>query len=430
MIKLLIWKFNYRALFYPLLILIIKLLARLHHKVSGSLEGKYGALDRWEQQLVHRDIHSSLIWFHVASAGEFLQAEPLYTRFMENGWQGAITFTSINGYQWGKKAKFVRGQNPVVLDYTPFDTSREVKRALALLQPRAIVYVRSDLWPNLIWIAAERKIPQFLVSATLPSNSLRFRSWFGRSFFAQVYPYLQGIYAVSAEDQSRFLRSMSHSHTIQVVGDTRFDSVMERKKRIPSPVVPDFFAQRFTVMIGSCWPPDEEVILPSLLKALDQFGEIQLVIAPHEPTQDHLELIEQRFHAFFPVRWSQKQEKDQTRVWIVDTVGILSSLYEMGNVAYIGGGFTTGVHNIIEPCAMGLPVIFGPKYENSPEAVEMLKEKLAFSIQNTFEFQQTFFELLENRASCEALGKKVQQKIEQQCGASEQCFELMMQEIS
>lgn len=430
MIKLLIWKFNYRALFYPLLILIIKLLARLHHKVSASLDGKYGALGRWEQQLVHRDVHSSLIWFHVASAGEFLQAEPLYTRFIENGWQGAITFTSINGYQWGKKAKFAAGQNPIVLDYTPFDTSREVIRALALLQPRAIVYVRSDLWPNLIWIAAERKIPQFLVSATLPSNSLRFRSWFGRSFFAQVYPYLQGIYAVSPEDQSRFLKSMSDSHTIQVVGDTRFDSVLERKKRIPSPVVPHFFAQRFTVMIGSCWPPDEEVILPPLLKALAQFEEIQLVIAPHEPTQDHLELIEQRFHAFFPVRWSQKQEKDQTRVWIIDTVGILSSLYEIGNVAYIGGGFTTGVHNIIEPCAMGLPVIFGPKYENSPEALEMLKEKLAFSIQNTFEFQQTFFELLENRASCEALGKKVQQKIEQQCGASEQCFRLMMQEIS
>ena len=377
----------------------------LWHRLDSSLEQR-----KWEKNLV---------WFHVASAGELLQALPVLERCLQHDMQAVLTYSSVNAQRWSQNTKKLPGW--IVSEYLPLDTPFNMRRILAKIQPSCLVFVSYDLWPNLIWTARQQQIPQFLISGMIRPWSWRTRSCWGRNFYRELYQCMTGIYVISAADQQRFQQSIPTHPNLQVLGDTRYDSVVQRREQMKPLSFP--WATHFTLIAGSTWSADEACIFPALKKALREQKDVFLVIAPHEPIEEHLQNSEAYFHEFPLVRWSQVDENSlSARILLIDQVGLLAGLYAFAKIAYVGGAFTTGVHNTMEPAAQGIPVFFGPKYKQAQEARQMIEEQIAFSVQNGYEFETKLFALLRERERCQELGAKAKKYIESQCGAADHCF--------
>ncbi len=426
------WPTLYNLLVLPLLWTASKLASLSNQKIRQSLDGKKDLWSRLDANMQDRDSTKTLIWFHVPSAGEFLQAQPVLEMFLENGLDCAVTFNSVSGEKWVKRSKLFTKKQALHIDYLPFDFRDSINRWIEKVKPTALVFVKFDLWPNTIWEAEKAGIPIFLISATLQPKTLRYTTSIGRSLYGDLYKRFKGIYCVTEEDQDRFQTTKPGLKNTKVVGDTRFDSVINQRDRLPAPLLPDYVKRKTVFVVGSCWPPDEECIFPALKEALERFPDFMLIIAPHEPTESHLANSETFFDKFRIERLSKVNDHpgEETDIVLVDSVGVLSSIYKIGNLAFIGGGFTTGVHNVMEPCALGIPAFCGPFNYNSPEALHLIKEELAFSVSNEEEFRKKLFELLENPDKSSNLGNRSRTFIESQCGASEECYNLISKEIN
>ncbi len=424
------WQSCYSYLLLPCLRFFVRLSALTNAKNRASLAGRQGLWQRINQQMEHRVQNKPLIWFHVASAGEYLQALPFMNKFIDQHYQCVLTVTSVTGLTWATKQQ-AASEHIMWIDYLPFDTKRNMHRLVRLLNPAAIIYVKFDLWPNMIWEAHKHQIPQFLISATLHPQSKRLSHGLSRSLYRSVYQCLNGIYAVSAGDKQRFLQTAPNHSDVYHIGDTRFDSVVERKKSIQAPQLPDYVKQNPVIVLGSSWPEDEKHVFPALLKALDAFPHTIAIIVPHEINEHHLHATEQCFATYGTIRYSAitTHDKSQPRIIIVDTVGHLSSLYVYANIAYVGGAFGKGVHNVMEPCVMGVTTIFGPFYTNSPEVVELVNNQQCFPINNQQDIEQRLFEFLTDPTHCSAVGKTAAAYIEQRAGASETCYQLIEEKL-
>jgi len=427
-----IWRIAYSWFAYPVLWTGVHAAGLSNRNVKAALAGRRGLWQRLEGQIAHRNPSKPLIWFHVASAGEFLQAQPVMERCIQNGFECAVTFTSVNGMKWAEKTRFSPGQRPLAIEYLPLDSSRNMRRLLKTLQPSVIVYVAYDLWPNLIWEANERGIPQYLISAAIAPRSRRLTSSAARSFYRTLYACLDGIFTVTDADRERFLLAHPDHSNVRVMGDTRFDSIMDRKRRITPPKLPGYADGKFILVAGSSISTDEAHIYPPLKEALEKFPELLLVMVPHEPSEVHLMSCESFFEGLSVERFTRLQESPahSPRIILVDTIGILSALYALGTLAYVGGGFGPKVHNVTEPAVMGLPVIFGPVYDNSPEAADLLQQGVAFSVENREAFRDRLFELLENPEKCRRLGREAALGLAARAGAADRSFEAIKSAVS
>jgi len=414
-------QFIYSYFVLPTIIVASKIISLKNQKMRDTLAGHIGLFQRIEEQLKNRDSKQPLVWFHVASAGEYLQALPVMERLMNNGIQCALTVTSVSGYRWANKRK-EQYPNLVLLDYFPLDTQANVNRLLDMIKPTIVVYVKFDLWPNLIWETRKRNISQFLISATLHDKSKRVTSSLARSFYGSLYQCLNQILTVTEDDKKRFLESDPTHKSITTVGDSRFDSVLDRKAKLATPTLPDFIQKKTVLILGSIWPADEHHIFPVITKALNSFPDLFVIAAPHETDKAHIHAIEKTFSSFNPAKFSENNLDSDNRILIVNTVGQLSSLYAYANIAYVGGAFSTGVHNTMEPAAMGVPAIFGPFYQNSPEAINMVHAEKCFSIKNESEFELLLNKLLNDVSYRKTAGESAAEYIHAQAGASDACF--------
>jgi 3-deoxy-D-manno-octulosonic-acid transferase len=309
--------------------------------------------------------------------GEALQAKPVLEslRARHPDWQLAFTFFSPSAERLARTL-------PVdVTDYLPIDRPRNVNLALRLLRPRALVFSKLDVWPELTLAAARQHVRLGLISATVAPVSARLR-WPTRRWAAPAYRALERIGAISDEDARRLEQLGARADAIEVTGDTRYDSVAERAERFDRTREP--FAQlvktgegRFTIVAGSTWPADEAVLLPAFADLMVQIPEARLILAPHEPHPDHLAGIAQSARAGGlprPVRLSQLEHVPQAPVVVVDRVGILADLYAVGDVAFVGGGYhRAGLHSVLEPAVFGLPTTFGPHHAMSRDATLLLE---------------------------------------------------------
>ena len=426
-----LWRTVYSIAILPLFLAAIRLAGLFNGKVRESLKGRRGLWRRLDEQLRARDPARPLAWFHVASAGEFLQAMPVMERLMAAGAQCALTVSSISGYRWVQRQ---RTGLPalVVADYLPVDSRRNMRRMLAMLRPKAVVHVKFDLWPNLIWEARRAGIPQFLVSATLQPLSRRVRWRIARSLYGDLYGAIDAILAVTQDDQRRFLASCPGHPRIRTVGDTRFDSVLDRKRRFIPPALPEGMRTGTVLVVGSSWPPDEEQLFPVLLDALREVAPLRVILAPHEIQDGHLRAIERTFEDVPLMRLSAVNPASTAplRMVLVDSVGVLAGLYGHGTVAYVGGALTTGVHNVMEPSAWGVPAVFGPVYRNSPEAVALVERGDAFTFGNREELREILLRLVRDPGACRDIGRRAAAFIEQQAGAAQACSELIRERLA
>lgn len=423
-----IWHAIYNGVALPLVALALPLAAMRSAKLRATLAGHRGLWARLEAALAARDPARPLLWFHVASAGEFLQGLPVLERCAAEGWQSVLTVTSVSGLPWAEKRM---GEVPGLLavDYLPLDTRANMRRLLGMLQPAALVFTKYDVWPNLVWEAQRARVHQFLLAGTLHARSWRTRWAIARSLYRTLYEPLTGIFAVTEADAARFLEAAPGHPGVTVVGDTRYDSVLQRRERIAPPPLPPYRREEGTVLVvGSAWPADEQRIFPGLVEALERYAALRLVLVPHETDANHLAAIEAAFEAWAPLRFTalQGMEAGQAphwRVLLVDTVGQLSALYAHAALAYVGGAFTTGVHNVMEPAAMGVPPIFGPLHHNAPEAMHLVQQGLAFAIQDADAFRSALFALLDDPPRRTRLGVEARAYIESQAGAAGRSWE-------
>ncbi|MDH5560445.1 MAG: 3-deoxy-D-manno-octulosonic acid transferase [Deltaproteobacteria bacterium] len=425
------WFSVYNLFVMPAMYASAHLAGLKNEKLKLSIQGKRGIWNRLKEKLKDRDPNDPLVWFHVASAGEFLQAQPVMELFLNHDFDCAVTFNSVSGEKWTRKSQIMAKRQPILIDYLPYDFVVYIRRWIRLVKPRALVFVKYDLWPNLIWETHQSGIPIYLISATLHPRTARFTTLLGRSLYSDLYSRFKGILTVTVEDKTRFLETNEQLPNLKMVGDTRYDSVINRRDRIEVLDIEPFFSKKKVLIVGSGWPPDETCVFPGIKEALKNDPDFMVVLAPHEPCEDYLVLIEEEFVEFSPVRLKAlEQNRDlRSRVLMVDYVGVLSSLYRYGQMAFIGGGFTTGVHNVMEPAAFGLVVSFGPKHYNSPEAIKLVRENWAFPVNDSQEFKGVLSQFLDDPKKFKQLGEKSRKYVEAQCGASIKCFEIIKKGI-
>lgn len=420
------WKLIYRFILQPLLMQLIQLQAKKKPNLKEALDGRIGLWERMDEALQQRDWDLPLLWLHAASAGEILQAEPIIRQFEKENVQLVLSYTSVNAKRWLESGSTKLPNSVIWKDYLPIDNHFNALRILAKLQPDALVYVSYDLWPNLVWEAQRKGVPQFLVSALVHQGSWRHSNLIGRSLFSTIYKAMQEIAAISAGDAQRILESYPES-TIKVVGDTRVDSVLSRRDSVVPPVFPKTWNKENVLIGGSIWPADVACLRSVLLEALEELPELRLILVPHEPTEEHVSEIKEIFSSYPIHLWSQGQKEEfaKARVLIVDEIGILSSLYAKANLAFVGGAFTTGVHNIMEPAAFGLPTFFGPRFHNYSTAIRFVEDKLAHSVRNSEELRLLIMPLLKEPDKAKELGMRAQNLLEQEAGAAQKCAELI-----
>ena len=364
----------------------IAIASLFNEKVRKMWRGEREAFKILKQKV---DPNAKYIWFHAASLGEFEQGRPLMERIRKEYPQYKIllTFYSPSGYEVRKNY-----EGADIICYMPVDTRLNAIRFLRLVRPVMAFFIKYEFWSNFLHILKHRNIPTYSVSSIFREDQVFFK-WYGRSYAGVLKCFTR--FFVQNEESKRLLEGIGIKD-VDVVGDTRFDRVLQIKeaaKQLPiceafrtgvaSSQSADVPHHDFKVFVaGSSWPPDENIFIPFF----NEHKDWRLLIAPHVIAEEHLKLILSLIKDKKVVRYTQTtpEEAAEADVLIIDCFGLLSSMYNYGDVAYIGGGFGVGIHNTLEAAVWNMPVIFGPNNKKFQEAQGLLKSGGGFEI-NTYE---------------------------------------------
>ncbi|HSO85855.1 MAG TPA: glycosyltransferase N-terminal domain-containing protein [Draconibacterium sp.] len=366
--------------------IIIHLFAGFNEKARFFVNGR----KNWEEILKQKiDKKAKNVWFHCSSLGEFEQGRPVIEELKQQfpEYKIVLTFFSPSGYE-------IRKNYPLadVVVYLPMDTKRNANTFLNIVKPEKVFFVKYEFWYFYITELRKRNIPLFIISAIFRENQQFFKNtpwgkWYRKMLFMIEHLFVQN------EKSGELLKSVGISN-FTVSGDTRFDrvaAIANSAKEIP--IVEKFKGNSMLIIAGSTWKPDEEL----LAAFINQSG-LKFIIAPHEVSESNINRIHQLLKKpAISISKVTEAEIDRFQVLIIDSVGLLSSLYRYGNIAYIGGGFGVGIHNILEAATFGLPVIFGPNYKRFKEAVDLTFEGGAYSISNSDELRNTLNSLINDK---------------------------------
>lgn len=361
---------------------LIHVAGLFNNKAKQWIAGRKNIFER-----IQKDVKpgAKLAWFHCASLGEFEQARPVIEEFKKlyPHYKLLLTFFSPSGYEVRRNYEFAD-----FVYYMPIDTPSNARRFLDLVNPSIVFFVKYEFWFNYIIQIKKKNIPFFVFSAIFRENQ-HFFKWYGGWFRKQLKS-ITHIFVQNTESLS-MLQKIGVTQ-VSVCGDTRFDRVNTIARNVKAfPLIKKFCEGSDVFIAGSSWPPDEELLTMLINSNRTNF---KFIIAPHMVDLPHIVSLGEKLKGQF-VKYSEADEENITRikVMIIDSIGILSHVYQYGKLAYIGGGFGSGIHNILEAATFGLPVIFGPKYHKFREAVDLIKEGGAYSISNENEFMETVMKL-------------------------------------
>lgn len=412
-----IWILFYNWIIVPLGWFAFHLYALLNSKAKRGLQGRKGMFERLEHQLSQLDQSSKRVWFHSSSMGEFEQAKPIIAGLKKKfpHVEIIVSFFSPSGFEHSQTYKLAR-----IITYIPFDSRANARRFIGLLKPSAAVIVRYDVWPNHIWELRKQGIPVYIASATLHRSTSR-RYPLLHHFHRAVYNCLNYILTVSEDDKNVFESFELTRPVLKVVGDTRYDQVRLRsdESRLKHVLPPRIVEAKTVLVIGSSWSEDERQILPACISLLSQLPKFLVILVPHEPNEENLERVEFMLNGKAShIRFSELNDYKNEQCIIIDSVGILMALYQYAHAAYVGGSFGSGVHNVLEPAAYGVPILFGPKHENSQEAVILLGEGGAFTGDSADTLLAHMMRLFTDDREQREAGKKALTLVERNTGAT------------
>lgn len=328
------------------------------------------------------------VWFHVASLGEYEQGLPVMEALKKEQPELGIvlTFFSPSGYE-------IRKNNTIadVTLYLPLDTKANAKRFLDLVIPVQAFFIKYEFWPNYLTELKKRKIPTFLISGIFRENQLFFKSYGG--FYREALKTFTHFF-VQNETSKQLLQQL-YFNNVTVNGDTRFDRVaqiLEKDNQLD--FIKTFKNNTKTIVIGSSWPQDEAFLIPYINENTQN---VKFIIAPHNIKEEQINNIKNQLKKSV-VLFSDKEGKNLADfdVFIIDTIGILTKIYSYAEIAYVGGGFGTGIHNILEPATFGVPIIIGPKYQKFQEAKDLVALGSCLVVHNQEDLNNTFNLLIED----------------------------------
>lgn len=389
-----------------------KVLSVWNEKARKWIAGRKGIFEHIEATLPKKE-NKKRVWMHVASLGEFEQGLPLLEKFDRGKWDIVTTFFSPSGYEHRKNHEGIDKAY-----YLPQDTFKNANNFLDLVQPDMVVFVKYDFWYYYLQEVKRREIPLYLISALFRAEQRFFKKnakLHQKMLFSFNHVFTQN------QESVEMLAGIGYTNATYV-GDTRCDRVIQNAENPKSfPLITDFKEDKKLLIAGSSWQEEETM----LSKILPNFEDLRLVIAPHDISEKHLQEIENKFNK--SIRYS-KLKKDSCiyyDVVIIDNIGMLSSLYQYGDIAMIGGAFRKGLHNILEAAVFGIPVIYGTPINKYPEGKRLAQAGGGFMVDNQQQLQEVLDKLLTDETQRTQAGKKAKQFILDNAGAAERVYKII-----
>lgn len=397
--------------------LLLPVVAIFNKKIKLFVEGRKTTFSKI-LALKNKD----LIWFHAASLGEFEQAIPIIEEIKKNfkNHKILVTFFSPSGYQIRKNYNLAD-----VVCYLPLDSKKNAKKFIEIVNPKMAIFIKYEFWPNLLNELKNKKINTILVSGILREKQVFFKSYGG--FMREALKAFQHFF-VQDNNSKKLLNSINFKN-VTVAGDTRFDRVSKILEQNNSlDFINQFKDNKYIIVAGSTWKEDEELLVNYINnKALP---DEKFIIAPHNIKSDAILELQKSINKN-TLLFSDKQGKklSEYHVFIVDTIGILTKIYAVADVAYVGGGLKTGLHNILEPATFGIPVIIGDNYSKFKEAVDLVKIGGCISIKNKQEFTEKLMLLKEDESLRNLTGIINKKYIEDHLGATKLIMNYLKENI-
>ena len=393
-------------LFIRIYFIGIRLAAIGNQKAAKWIEGRRNVFKELEKNISSSD---EVIWIHCSSAGEFEQGKPVIEALKKeySSYKVLVSFFSPSGY--GVATNY---QHADFITYLPLDTKENAERFLKIVHPTLVIFVKYEFWYHHLAAAAFHHIPVLLVSATFRENQVFFKGYSG--FFRQMLFLFRHIFV--QDNASLQLLSKNGITHCSINGDTRFDRVNEISRTFSDvPFIKEFVQQQKVIVAGSTWEEDE-VLLQKLSEA---HPDLKFIIAPHEVNQSHINFLEKLFPTAVKYSTMKQNSSQKWNVLIIDSVGLLSLLYQYATITYVGGGFTRdGIHNILEAAVWRKPVFFGPNYQKYREAKDLIDAGGAFSVSNAEELKKLADQLFSNEQYLQAVSEKAKAYVTINTGAT------------
>ena len=397
-----------------LYLLGVAIYSRFNEKVRKMWRGEREAFKILREKV---DPNAKYVWFHAASLGEFEQGRPLMEQLRKDHpeYKILLTFFSPSGYEVRKNY-----EGADIITYLPLDTITNARRFLRTVRPVMAFFIKYEFWYNYLHILKHRGVPVYSVSSIFRPEQVFFK-WYGRQYGRVLNCFTH--FFVQNEISKELLAKIGITDTT-VVGDTRFDRVLQIKEAAKQlPIVESFVKDAPQVFVaGSSWPPDEEIFI----KYFNEHKNWKLIIAPHVIGEDHLKQIEKLLEGRKVIRYTEAEKMvngqlsmvNDYEVLIINCFGLLSSIYHYGNVAYVGGGFGVGIHNLLEAAVWDVPVFFGPNNQKFQEA-QGLKTSGGFEISSYEDFAAQMDRLATDAAYLQEQGQKAGHFVKGQSGATQ-----------
>jgi len=422
-----VWPFLYNVIAVPMMEAALYVSRFLGGKAAAASRGRRRTITDTKNPLRPLSGRKPRLWFHAASAGEFLQITPLIERMRNRYKDGAIFITFFS-----PSAEKLTSEYPHkdVALYLPTDSRTNIRKLLTAFKPDIILFSKYDVWPNLAWESAKAGVKLGIVGATIHERSGRLRCGIS-SLYRRVHGVLDFVGTSTEDDAALYMKLNVDPGHIAVTGDMRYDQTFQRAMSVSpdDPTLVPLRSEAKVFVAGSTWPEDDRILIPAFVTTRKKHGKLKLIIVPHEIDKDKLEETESlaRGHELTTVRYSSLQtgkvQFSDFDVAVVDEVGFLAKVYSLGTVAYVGGGFGAGVHNVMEPACFGLPVFMGPGWFGSREASQMLKRAGAFAVKKPDGLANLLTDLLDREEwRCEA-GEKALEVVKENLGATDNTIE-------
>ncbi len=389
-------------------------------------EGRINVFSKFNNALREKPLIGieKLIWFHCASLGEFEQGRSLIEKWKRENvtWKILITFFSPSGYE-------IRKNYPLAdfVFYLPADSKSNAAKFIRAFNPSIAIFVKYEFWFNYLNELRKKNIPTYLISANFRAGD-HFFKWYG-GWFRNMLKMFTHVF-VQNEISANLLKGLS-LRNVSVSGDTRFDRVWATSKNAEEiPLAKRFKQNKKCLIAGSTWEADEKIISAAFRG--DRVSDLKLIIAPHEIHEDRINSVVQTFSSFKTLRFSKANDQNifDAEVLIIDNIGMLSRLYLHGDIAFVGGAFGNSLHNILEPAAFGLPVIFGPNHQKFWEGKALIEKGGAFDICNAEDLKDKINFLLRDEMILKIASEMSRNFVRSNTGATEKIMEEILREIS
>ena len=385
-------------------------------KVKTMWQGERNAFSVLREKV---DPQAKYVWFHAASLGEFEQGRPLMELLRKNHpeYKILLTFFSPSGYEVRKNY-----QGADIICYLPIDTIGNSRKFLRTIRPCMAFFIKYEFWYNYLHILKHRHVPVYSVSSIFRPEQVFFK-WYGKQYSYVLKCFSR--FFVQNEESKQLLAKIGVTN-VDVVGDTRFDRVLQIKEKAKHLPIVDAFVGTETpskvFVAGSSWPPDEDIFI----NFFNQHKDWKLIIAPHVIDDSHLEQILSKLDRK-TIRYTQATPETaaQAECLLIDCFGLLSSIYHFGDVAYVGGGFGVGIHNVLEAAVWDIPVIFGPNNERFQEAQDLKAAGGGFDIASADDFLRIMTLFMNDEKSLATAGKKAGLYVQSLAGVTERIFHLL-----